>query len=213
MTDQETNGALGGRTGRTVPRSPTQTCHTISVVNSSNPVSKIVLLLASSGIEKRFLTLTLPLVARITFTSILNTTCSHITSALWLKQPLPCQAPSTSSPSLHGRTPTSPLRLPVCYFHQPKLIYSLLAKRSPSSPLTPLGSKHLLREPNSQNCTYEASPHTMTLTLCTWNILPHPHKIHFYLSLRYIIRASNRTIFSVSTLALTHFCYKKCGAH
>lgn len=50
--------------------------------------------------EKYSLTLTLPLVARRIFTSMLNSTCSHVIRSM--AQSLLCQAPSASSPSWHG---------------------------------------------------------------------------------------------------------------
>lgn len=104
--------------------------------------------------EKYSLTLTLPLVARRIFTSMLNSTCSHVISSM--AQSLLCQAPSASSPSRHGRMITHQPLL------QPNLIYSLLVKRSPSAHKLPWTVNVCCMNQTEKNCIHEASSHTMT---------------------------------------------------
>lgn len=68
--------------------------------------------------EKHSLTLTLPLVARRIFTSMISSTYSYVISSM--AESLPSQAPSASFPPQHGWTITHQLLLlTVCYFHSP----------------------------------------------------------------------------------------------
>lgn len=77
--------------------------------------------------QKYSLTLTFPLVARKIFTSMLNSTCSHIISSM--AQSLPCQAPSASSPSAWMNNHPPVFAADSLLLSQPNLIYSLLVKR------------------------------------------------------------------------------------
>lgn len=108
---------------------------------------------------------------------------------------------------MDGRSPTSCYCWQFAPFTAQPHLFSPGQEKALSSP-TLLDSKHLLHEPNSQNCTHKASSHKMTQHF----VFEMPClKNNLYLSLRHIIRASNRVFFffSVSILALSNFCYKK----